>query len=72
MKREHPEFDVPDMKCSGWVERVQSVLTRLEAVQSASADLEEKTAAVRFDAVRTSPDALLKSIEEAGYSPTQT
>jgi len=71
MKREHVEFNVPDLKCSGCVERVQSVLTRLEGVQSASADLEEKTATVWYDADRTSPDALLVTIEEAGHSPTQ-
>ncbi len=72
MKRERAEFDVPDLKCSGCVERVQSVLGRLDGVQSASADLEAKTATVRYDADRTSPDAILKAIEKTGYSPTRS
>ena len=71
MKREQAAFDVPDMKCSGCVERVQSMLGRLEGVQSAAADLEAKTATVRYDADRTAPDAILETIEEAGYSPTR-
>jgi copper chaperone CopZ len=72
MKREQVAFDVPDMKCSGCVERMQSVLARLDGVQSASTDLEEKTATVRHDADRTSPDAILDAIETAGYSPTHS
>lgn len=72
MKREHAAFDIPDMKCSGCVEWVQSVLGRAEGVQSTSADLEEKTATVRYDADQTTPDALLDAIEQAGYSPTQS
>ena len=71
MKRERAEFDVPDLKCSGCVERVQSVLGRLDGVQSV-ADLEAKTATVRYDADRTSPDAILDAIEKAGYSPTHS
>ncbi|MCS4178625.1 copper chaperone CopZ [Salinibacter ruber] len=59
------------MKCSGCVERVQSVLGRLDGVQSV-ADLEAKTATVRYDADRTSPDAILDAIEKAGYSPTHS
>lgn len=72
MKREQAAFDVPDLKCSGCVERVQSVLGRVDGVQSASADLEAMTATVRYDADRTSPDALLEAIEKAGYSPTRS
>jgi len=72
MKREQAAFDIPDIKCSGCVERVQSVLDRLEGVQSTSADLEERTATVRYDADRTSPDVLLEAIEGAGYSPTRS
>ncbi|MFB6232302.1 MAG: heavy-metal-associated domain-containing protein [Salinibacter sp.] len=72
MKRKQAVFDVPDMKCSGCAERVQSVLGRLEGVQSASADLEAKTATADYDADTTTPDAILEAIEEAGYSPTRT
>ncbi len=60
------------MTCSGCVKRVQTVLGRLDGVRSASADLEEKTATVRYDADRTSPDAILGAIEKAGYSPTHS
>lgn len=49
MKREQAAFDVPDLKCSGCVERVQSVLGRVDGVQSASADLEAMTATVGPD-----------------------
>jgi len=72
MKREQAAFDVPDLKCSGCVERVQSVLGRFDGVQSASADLEAKTATVRYDADRTSPGKIREAIEEAGYSPTHS
>jgi len=71
MKREQAAFDVSDMTCSGCVKRVQSVLSRLDGVQSAAADLEAKTATVRYDADRTSPGAIREAIEEAGYSPTR-
>lgn len=72
MKRKQAAFDVPDMKCSGCAERVQSVLGRLEGVQSASADLEAKTATADYDADRISPDVILETIEKAGYSPTRS
>lgn len=70
MQRERAHLDVPDMKCSGCAERVQLVLGRLEGVQTASAELKEKRATVRYDADRTSPGALLETLEQAGYSPS--
>jgi len=70
MKREQAAFDIPDFKCSGCVERVQSVLGRLDGVQSADIDPETKEATVSYDADAVTPDVLLDAIERAGYSPS--
>ncbi len=70
MNRKRTAFGIPDMTCSGCVDRVQTVLERVDGVQSAEVDLEDKGATVTYDADTTSTEALVAAVEEAGYAPT--
>jgi copper chaperone CopZ len=58
------------MKCAGCTDRVETVLTRLEGVQSARVDLEAKEATVTYDAETVDREDLFDAVETAGYSPT--
>ncbi len=68
MQRTDLRFDIPDMKCAGCADRVETVLGRAGGVRSASVDLEEKRARVTYDAGSTTPEDLLAAVERAGYS----
>lgn len=72
MHRTDLTLDIPDISCSGCVNRSETVLDRAEGVRSASVDLDEKRARVTYDADTTTPDVLLDAIEQAGYSPTRS
>ena len=72
MQRTDLRLPVPDLKCAGCTERVETVFERLDGVQSADADLEAKEAAVTYDAETVTPEALVEAVERAGYSPSRS
>jgi len=58
---------VNGMTCGGCVRSVTNVLKALPGVADADVSLEKSQAKVTFDPTRTSPGALRKAIEDAGY-----
>jgi len=58
---------VVGMTCGGCVRSVTNVLKALPGVVQAEVSLEKSEAKVTFDCARTSPAALRKAIEDAGY-----
>ena len=58
---------VNGMTCGGCVRSVTNVLKALPGVAGADVSLEKSQANVTFDPTRTSPGALRKAIEDAGY-----
>jgi Cu+-exporting ATPase len=72
MQRTDLRLQLPDLKCAGCTERVETVLERLDGVQSAGADLDAKEAAVTYDAETVAPEELVEAVEQAGYSPSRS
>lgn len=64
---ETTELKVGGMTCGGCVRSVTTVLKALPGVADADVSLEKSEARVTFDPSRTSPAALRKAIEDAGY-----
>ena len=58
---------VNGMTCGGCVRSVTNVLKALPGVADADVSLEKSQAKVTFDPIRTSPSALRKAVEDAGY-----
>jgi len=57
------------MTCAACVNRVERGLKKLEGVELASVNLATEQALVRYDPQKTSPQALLEKVREAGYTP---
>ncbi|MEP7234473.1 MAG: heavy-metal-associated domain-containing protein [Ignavibacteriota bacterium] len=58
---------VEGMHCNGCVRSVTNALKRVAGVLSADVSLTENSAKVEYDEAETTPDALRKAIQEAGY-----
>lgn len=61
------ELTVEGMTCGGCSRRVESLLTRVAGVKTASASVAARTATVRFDPTQTSLQALASTLSAAGY-----
>lgn len=57
------------MTCAACVNRVERGLGKLEGVELASVNLATERARVVYDPEKTSPQALLEKVREAGYTP---
>ena len=64
---ENTVIKVGGMSCQGCVKSVTDVLSALNGVASAVVSLEAAEAAVSFDPVAVSRDALCTAIEDAGF-----
>ena len=51
----------------GDLESVSNILQGLDGVQSAEVSLEQKQAAVAYDAAQITPEAMIAAIEDGGF-----
>lgn len=63
-------LNIGGMTCGGCVNSVKRVLTESAGVSDVDVRLETHSATVRFDADKTSIDALKAAIEDAGFTAT--
>lgn len=63
-------LDVQHMTCAVCPVTVKKSLEKVPGVSEAKVDFERKTAAVKFDADKTAPAALVKATTDAGYPST--
>lgn len=64
----HITLQVGGMDCGSCVARVEQPLIQLPGVRRARANLASGQASVAYDATQVSPNALVRAIENAGYS----
>ena len=64
---EKVEFKVEGMSCGGCVKSVSRMLTGVAGVSSVAVSLEQASAAVEFDAAKTSLAQLKQAVERAGF-----
>lgn len=62
------QIPVEGMSCVACAARVKKALTSMDGVSDVEVSLVERTAQVRFDASRRSPDELVAAIEGLGYA----
>ncbi|MBX3274520.1 MAG: copper-translocating P-type ATPase [Sandaracinaceae bacterium] len=67
---ERCQLPIGGMTCASCVGRVERALGAVEGVAEASVSLATGSASVRFDPRRTSPAALARAVEAAGYTAT--
>lgn len=60
-------LDVPGMNCALCPVSVKKALERVPGVLEANADLATKSAKVKYDPDKVSPEALAKALANAGY-----
>ena len=63
-------FSVPDMSCPMCPITVRKALAGVDGVVEAEASLDDKQARVVFDPAKTSIDALVAAVAEAGFTAT--
>ena len=63
-------FSVPDMSCPMCPITVRKALAGVDGVVGAEASLDHKQARVVFDPAKTSIDALVAAVAEAGFTAT--
>jgi mercuric transport protein len=61
------KLSVRGMTCEGCVKGVKAALEKVAGVKTADVSLEKNEASVVYDKAKTSPDALVKAVEKAGY-----
>jgi Cu+-exporting ATPase len=66
---QHLELPIEGMTCASCAIRVEKKLNKLEGV-AASVNFATETASVDFDAAAVTPEALLETVERAGYRAT--
>ena len=63
-------LSVPDMNCAACPITVKKALSKVEGVVEAKVTWEPKEAVVTYDDTKTTPAALTKATENAGYPST--
>ncbi len=63
------QIGIQGMTCAACVNRVERGLKKVEGVEMAHVNLATENARVAYDPEKTSPTALVATIEEAGYKP---
>lgn len=61
------KVDVEGMTCDGCVNSIKSAMAESEGVVECEVSLEQNLATISYDPSKTSPDALVKTIEDHGY-----
>lgn len=67
-KKAQATLDVQGMTCDNCRRHVEEALKGVPGVSAASVDLLFRRAKVSYDAEKTSLDAMVRAVEEAGYS----
>lgn len=67
MAKDRREVRVTGMTCASCVQAIETRLGQMEGVETASVNLATEKATVDYDPSKTSPEALVKAIEEIGY-----
>ena len=60
-------FSVTKIHCAGCVQGITQAATKWPGVKSASVSLEKKRAFIKYDARKTSPAKLAKSLDKIGF-----
>jgi copper chaperone CopZ len=64
-------FTIEGMSCAvGCAKTIQDKLASMDGIQSATIDFDKKFATVEFDALKQTPDLLLKAVQETGDGKT--
>jgi len=63
-------LNIKGMSCGHCVQHVETALKKVAGVSKVSVDLAKGKAAVDYDPAKTTPDALKKAIDAAGYPAT--
>ncbi len=61
-------FRIGGMSCAACVGRIESAVTAIDGVSSASANIGSNTATVEYDPEIVSEDRIVRAIEDAGYT----
>ncbi|HEU5181470.1 MAG TPA: heavy metal-associated domain-containing protein [Candidatus Polarisedimenticolia bacterium] len=61
------KLSVRGMTCDGCAKGVKAALEKTPGVKSAEVNLEKNEAAVIYEKGKTTPEALVKAVEKAGY-----
>jgi mercuric ion transport protein len=61
-------LNIEGMTCNACATRIQSTLTGIKGVHSASVDYETKKARVAYDSTLVTPDVLVNRVNEIGYT----
>lgn len=61
------QLNIGGMTCGGCVNSVTRVLEALDGVATAQVDLASARAEVAYDPAKTSTDALIEAVEDAGF-----
>jgi mercuric ion transport protein len=61
------KYIVEGMTCSGCERTVQKVISNIEGVSSAKADLTSSTVAVEYDSTKVKIDAIKEAVNRVGY-----
>ncbi|MDA8174448.1 MAG: heavy metal translocating P-type ATPase, partial [Nitrospiraceae bacterium] len=71
-KAKHKKIEVPvtGMTCAACSARVQSGLSEMEGIKFVNVNLASERASVDFNPDKTSPEAIIKKIEDIGYGAT--
>ena len=62
------ELDIVGMHCGSCAIGIQMIVSQIDGVASATADYDKKKAWVEFDPAKTTKEAIVKAIEELGYT----
>lgn len=62
---------VPDMSCAHCKARIENEVSKLEGIQSAEVDLDEKQLNVVFDENNIKDEDIISAVDEAGYTAKQ-
>jgi len=63
-------LDIEGMDCRGCAAGLEATLGRLTGVYKAAIDFEKSRAIIEYDSTTTSPDKLIASVDETGFTAT--
>jgi Cu+-exporting ATPase len=70
-KMQTASFSIEGMTCSmGCAKTIEKKLSEMDGVQKAAVDFDKKTATVKFDANKQTPETLVKTVEAAADGKT--
>ncbi|HEX9979979.1 MAG TPA: heavy metal-associated domain-containing protein [Flavobacterium sp.] len=70
-KLETASFNIEGMSCAvGCAKTLEKKLSGMEGVQNASVDFEKKTATVKYDSAKQSPESFVEAVEAAAGGKT--